>query len=219
MSVGGFVGFMEFHAETKAIGCVALGAAVNRVSGTNTNLGAFLGRNALTNADNYTANYSFDGIELPAITLTGLACNAITKAQARTALNWWNNTASTGYYAVVNTINPADVWTLADNKLPILSNEFFVNQSDALPAHLSDPSTVLESVMHNNKTLSIHIANNKLNILEDGVRSLQVIDFAGKVHIQQSVALNVIDISALSAGVYIVKAQTDSGYKTAKLQK
>jgi len=207
---------------------VALNPSINRRSGTDLNFGAAIGKNTVATLANYTPNYSFDNMVLPSGTIIGLAGTTQSKTQIRTATNWWDALLSTpaGYYStitiatpttVAGTFVPTDVWTFANDQLPVLKNAFFVNQSGTLPSHLDGTTQALQSLEINNNLFSV--ANNQLNILEDGVSSIQIYNLSGRLVLDKTIKSNSIDVSTLSAGIYIIKANTIDGLRAAKIIK
>jgi len=222
-SVGGIVGYVE--TTTSIItGCVALNPSLTRTSGTDANFGAVIGKNTASNTS--TPNYSFASMTLPTGTLTGSAGTTLTKTQIRTATNWWDGSLATpaGYFSSITVTTPAaatfvptDVWTFANDQLPVLKNAFFVNQSATLPSHLDGTTQALQSLEINNKLFNV--ANNKLNILEDGVSSIQIYNLSGRLVLDKAIKSKSVDVSTLSAGIYIIKANTIDGLRASKIIK
>ncbi|HOK36351.1 MAG TPA: T9SS type A sorting domain-containing protein [Paludibacteraceae bacterium] len=219
-NVGGLVGYLEENNSTSAIkNSVALNPSITRGSGTNNTFGAAIGKTTVTDATRYSVNYSFNEMALPSGTLTGLACNQISKEDINLARNWWDISSSTGYYATIGTVNPPDVWIFADHKLPILKNGFFVNQSDAMPAHLLMSSDQVIQPASGQQNI-FKISNGHLMIDENvEVTALRIYNVEGKVVLSDVSTARVIDISHIQSGVYIVKAITNKGTKVAKIVK
>jgi hypothetical protein len=67
--------------------------------------------------------------------------------------------------------------------------------------------------------LNLRLVDNTLFVLNERIKSIQIFSISGRLLFQNTAAKNNVDVSALSAGIYMVRVQTDSGIKAAKFRK
>jgi len=200
---GGFIGSIQTIGTVN--NCVALSPSIS-TTGTAVTFGKAIGSNTSTGT---SSCYAWSGMTLPTGTLTGLNGTAVTKQQVNVATNWWNGTI--GYFT-----NPTGIWTLADNYLPVLTTAGGT-QAGTMPSHLSIGTAVNQPDTDN--SFKVSVVDNKLQILSEGVNSVQIFNAAGKLMLQGVVYTNSFNVASLTSGVYIVKANTTLGVKMAKVIK
>jgi len=160
--------------------------------------GAAVGQNLSTSAPSC---YSLNSMTLPTGTPTGVAGELVSTADINTASNWWDNGSGSGYFSNTGVV-PSDVWVFENNKLPVFKNPISaVKTTDAI------------------SNFKLCVAGNSLQILSEGVSSVQIFNAAGKLMLQGVVYANYFDVASLASGVYVVKASTTTGTKMAKIIK
>ena len=199
--VGGLLGFIPAtdYSNVPTTANITSSVALNpSIACDDLTFGAAVGQNLSTNAPGC---YSLNTMTLPTGTPAGVAGELVSTADINTASNWWDGGSGSGYFANTGVV-PSEVWVFENNKLPVFKNPLLaVKTTDA------------------NSNFNVSVAGNSLQILTEGVSSVQIFNAAGKLMLQGNVNSNRFDVASLASGVYVVKANTTAGTKMAKIIK
>jgi len=195
-SVGGLLGSIGTDATGNITNSVTLTPSI---SCDDLTFGMVVGKN--NSVTSVPSCYALNSMTLPTGTPTGVAGELVSTADIYTASNWWDGDSGSGYFANTGVV-PSDVWVFENNKLPVFKN----------------PISAVKTT-DTNSNFKLSIAGNSLQILSEGVSSVQIFNAAGKLVLQGAVYANRFDVASLASGVYVVKANTTAGTKMAKIVK